>query len=158
MDYSIALITPEFAREITTWTYDPPYDRYDMSVDNLQGLLNRDYRYHVVFNGDQTLLGFCCFGEDARVPGGTYSIIEPDILDVGVGIHPEFTDQGLGKEFVGYILKFAFQAFHPESFRVTVAAFNLRSIKTFKSLGFIETHTFINDRVKIEFIQLVRSD
>ena len=91
MDYSIALITPEFAREITTWTYDPPYDRYDMSVDNLQGLLNRDYRYHVVFNGDQTLLGFCCFGEDARVPGGTYSIIEPDILDVGVGIHPEFT-------------------------------------------------------------------
>ena len=145
MDYSIALITPEFAREITTWTYDPPYDRYDMSVDNLQGLLNRDYRYHVVFDGDQTLLGFCCFGEDARVPGGTYSIIEPDILDVGVGIHPD-------------ILKFAFQAFHPESFRVTVAAFNLRSIKTFKSLGFIETHTFINDRVKIEFIQLVRSD
>jgi RimJ/RimL family protein N-acetyltransferase len=157
MDYSIARITPEFAQEITTWTYDPPYERYDMSEDHIQGLLNPDYRYHVVFDRDQILLGFCCFGEDARVPGGTYTILEPDILDVGVGMHPEFTGQGFGKEFVGFILNFAFQAFHPESFRVTVAAFNLRSIKTFKSLGFIETHSFIHERIKIEFIQLVRS-
>jgi len=156
MDYSIALITPEFAREITTWTYDAPYERYDMSLDYLKGLLNPNYRYHIVFDGNQTLLGFCCFGEDARVPGGTYSIIEPDILDVGVGMHPEFTGQGFGREFVGFILKFAFRTFHPESFRVTVAAFNQRSIKTFKSLGFIETHTFVHDRVKLEFIQLER--
>jgi RimJ/RimL family protein N-acetyltransferase len=156
MDYSIALIAPEFAREITTWTYDAPYERYDMSLDYLKGLLNPDYRYHIVFDGNQTLLGFCCFGEDARVPGGTYPMIEPDILDVGVGMHPEFTGQGFGREFVGFILKFAFRTFHPESFRVTVAAFNQRSIKTFKSLGFIETHTFVHDRVKLEFIQLER--
>jgi len=156
MDYSIALITPEFAREITTWTYDAPYERYDMSLDYLKGLLNPDYRYHIIFDGDQTLLGFCCFGEDARVPGGTYSIIEPDILDVGVGMHPEFTGQGFGMEFVGFILKFAFRTFHPESFRVTVAAFNQRSIKTFKSLGFFETYTFVHDRVKLEIIQLER--
>lgn len=156
MIYSVEPITPEFTREIITWTYDPPYERYDMSLDYLKGLLNPDYRYHVVFDGDQTLLGFCCFGEDARVPGGTYSIVEPDILDVGVGMHPEFTGQGFGRKFVGFILDFAFKIFHPESFRVTVAAFNQRSIKTFKSLGFIETHTFLNDRVKLEFIQLDR--
>ena len=156
MIYSVEPITSEFAREITTWTYDAPYDRYDMSLDHLQGLLNPEYRYHAVFNENQKLCGFCCFGEDARVPGGTYSIVEPDILDVGVGMHPEFTGQGFGSEFVAFILDFAFKTFHPESFRVTVAAFNQRSIKTFKSLGFIEAHTFLHDRVKLEFIQLDR--
>ena len=156
MDYSIALITPVLAREITSWTYDPPYERYDMSLDYLKGLLNPDYRYHVVFDGDQTLLGFCCFGEDARVPGGTYSIIGPDILDVGVGMHPEWTGQGYGRGYVEFVLDFAFRTFHPESFRITVASFNQRSIKTFKSLGFIETHTFVYDRVKLEFIHLER--
>jgi len=156
MDYSIALITPEVAQEITTWTYDVPYDRYDMSLDNLQGLLNPDYRYHVVFNENQKLGGFCCFGEDARVPGGTYPSIEPEVLDVGVGMHPGFTGQGFGREFVGFILDFAFRTFHPDSFRVTIASFNQRSIKTFKSLRFIETHAFAHDRLRIEFIQLER--
>ena len=156
MKYSIKPITPKNAQEISSWTYDPPYDRYDMSLDHLQGLLNPDYRYHVVFDENQTLVGFCCFGEDARVPGGIYPIIEPNVLDVGVGMHPEWTGQGYGRGYVEFVLDFAFRAFHPESFRVTVAAFNQRSIKTFKSLEFIETHTFVQDIVEIEFIQLER--
>ncbi|MCJ7717782.1 MAG: GNAT family N-acetyltransferase [Anaerolineales bacterium] len=156
MKYSIKPITPKNAQEISSWAYDPPYERYDMSADHIQGLLNPDYRYHVVFNGDQILVGFCCFGEDARVPGGSYSIIEPKILDVGVGMHPKFTGQGLGWEFVGFILDYTFQSFRPKIFRVTVAAFNQRSLKTFKSLGFIETHSFFHDLVEIKFIQLER--
>ena len=156
MVYSLSPISPNFAQQISTWTYDSPYDLYDFSGNHLPGLLKPEYRYHVVLDENNELVGYCCFGEDARVPEGDYLKGEPQVLDLGIGLRPDLTGQGFGQDFVRAILAFASQTYHPDSFRVTVAAFNQRSLKTFKALGFMETHIFTRDLVEIGFIQLER--
>lgn len=156
MSYSISPLPPENARRMIYWHYDPPYDLYDLAPEHLPGLLNPAYRYHQVLDRSGELTGFCCFGEDARVPGGEYNKGEPGVLDIGVGLKPELTGQGLGNDFVRAVLNFAENTYQPENFRVTVANFNQRSLKTFQSLGFSITHHFTRELVEVNFTQLER--
>jgi RimJ/RimL family protein N-acetyltransferase len=149
-------MAPSTARKIIQWRYPPPYDLYDLTDESLEGLLNPDYRYHQVENIHGELLGFCCFGEDARVPGGDYGIGEPVILDIGVGLKPELTGQGRGRDFVSSILDFGIVTYKPERLRATIAKFNQRSLSTFKNLGFVITQDFKRDLVEITFCQLER--
>ena len=156
MVYIISPISPKDAQEISTWTYDPPYDLYSMSSEDTPGFLRAEYRYHVLLDEDTKLVGYCCFGEDALVPGGDYTRGEPEVLDLGIGMRPDLTSKGFGKDFVKEILAFASRTYQPSTFRVTVAAFNQRSIRTFQRLGFKETHQFTRDLEKIKFVQLER--
>jgi RimJ/RimL family protein N-acetyltransferase len=43
------------------------------------------------------LIGFCSFGTDGRVPGGTY---DDSATDVGAGMDPARTGHGLGCQFL----------------------------------------------------------
>ena len=154
--YSISPLSEENAREITTWCYDPPYDLYDQEPVHLAGLLNPDYRYHQVLDEIGNLVGFCCYGLDAQVPGGEYHEKFHEVLDVGVGMRPELTGQGLGETFVAEILDYGRTTYCPEEFRVSVAAFNKRSLKTFQKLGFKIQGSFMRELVEIEFHQMVK--
>ena len=127
-----------------------------MEPRHLEGLLNPDYRYHQVLEKNGSLAGYCCYGIDAQVPGGVYLKNEPEILDIGVGLAPRLTGQGRGTAFVGQILKFGFNTYHPDKFRVSVASFNKRSLKTFQNLGFKIQESFIRELVEIKFFQLER--
>ena len=71
-EYNVFPVSEGNAREITTWRYNPPYDLYDLEPRHLAGLLNPDYRYHQVLEKNGGLVGYCCFGIDAQVPGGVY--------------------------------------------------------------------------------------
>ena len=122
--YAISHLSPEHARQITTWRYDPPYDLYDLSLVHLSDLLTPAYRYHQVLDQEKVLIGFCCYGEDAQVPGGTYDQGQPTIFDIGVGLRPDLTGKKLGKGFVAAVLAYAKKTYYPEIFRVTVATFN----------------------------------
>ena len=155
-EYTIFPLTENNAREITSWRYDPPYDLYDLEPRHLEGLLNPDYQYHQVLDAEGNLVGFCCFGIDAQVPGGEYDEKSYEVLDVGVGMRPELTGQGLGEMFVAEILDFGRTTYCPEEFRVTVAGFNKRSLKTFQKLGFMIQGSFIRELVILEFYQLVK--
>lgn len=155
-DYQISPITTDKALQIITWRYDPPYGVYDLKPEDINGLLLPEYRYHQVLDEKGDLVGYCCYGLDAQVPGGEYSRGEPEVLDVGVGMMPRLTGQGLGAGFVEEILAYAWKAYHPEIFRVTVADFNLRSMQTFLNLGFEVTGHFIRERGKMPFTQLER--
>ena len=154
MIYSIVPLTPELAQEIVTWIYDSPYELYDHSRDNLPGLLNPEYRYHSVIGKEGDLVGYCCFGLDAQVPGGNYQQGEPEVLDIGVGMHPDLTGQGLGKGFISAIEDLAIEEFSPNKFRVTISAFNQRSLKVFRSCGYEEKSQFTRELIDIKFIQL----
>jgi ribosomal-protein-alanine N-acetyltransferase len=142
------------AREIATWKHEPPYSLYNLSDDDIPIMLDTKNRYHSVYLEEGGLIGFCCFGEEAMVAGGRYDEREPVVLDVGVGMHPRLVDQGLGREFVAGILQFARARDHPERFRVTIAAFNQRSQKTFRALGFTETSLFTRARDRLKFVQM----
>jgi RimJ/RimL family protein N-acetyltransferase len=152
--YSITSITPEAAGEITQWRYPPPYDIYDLSQEDLPGFLNPAYSYHQVRNQDGELIGYCCFGKDARVPGGDYSLGEPEVLDIGVGLRPDLTGQGLGSEFVSKVISYGIEQYQPQRLRVTIAKFNQRSLKTFQHLGFKVSKTFKRDLIEMLFCQL----
>ena len=54
--------------------------------------------YLAVRDSEGALVGFCCFGFEGQVPGGDYSV---DALDVGIGMRPELTGQGLGYDVCG---------------------------------------------------------
>lgn len=156
MKYIVQPIREGDAREIATWQYDGPYAIYSLSGKDIPALLDPDMRYHVVREASGELVGYCCFGLDARVPGGEYDDGEPDVLDVGVGLHPVMTGKGLGKAFVGVILDYAARAFDPARFRVTIAEFNQRSQKVFLGLGFALTNRFERDGDGMRFVQLER--
>ena len=155
-EYTISPLSEDNAREITRWRYDPPYDLYDLAPEHLSGFLNPVYRYHQVVDQKGTLVGYCCFGLDAQVPGGDYQQGEPQILDIGVGLKPQLTGHGRGTIFVGQILEYGQITYHPLDFRATIASFNQRSIKTFQNLGFIIQGSFMRELVNIKFYQLER--
>ena len=154
LKYHISPLSEGIARQIIHWRYQPPYDLYDLSENDLLGFLNPEYRFHQVMDEKMDLVGYCCFGLDARVPGGNYEIGEPTVLDVGVGMHPELVGLGRGAGFLKAILDYGQNQFKPERFRATIAHFNLRSLRTFQGQGFLTTGRFVREIVNLEFYLL----
>jgi len=153
---TIRPLNAEDASEIASWQYEPPYSIYDLSQEEIPGLLDPGNRYFTVQDESGRLIGYCTYGVEAQVPGGEYLLAEPVVLDVGIGMHPGMVGRGLGKAFVAAILQFAVEAFQPDRFRVSIARFNQRSRRTFLNLGFRQTHSFSRQGDEMEFVQLER--
>jgi ribosomal-protein-alanine N-acetyltransferase len=128
------------AERVITWRYEPPYDVYNMDASALPDLLAREHHYYVASMQDDDLVGFCCFGPDARVSGGDYS--DAEAVDVGIGLRPDLTGQGLGASFLSAVLDFGQEALGATRFRATIAAFNTRSIRVAEGAGFAWTSSF----------------
>jgi [ribosomal protein S18]-alanine N-acetyltransferase len=122
-------LTRADADEIARWRYREPYSLYDGG--DAQRLL--EYTYFAGLDEDGKLVGFCCFGEDARVPG----LEEEDgVLDVGAGLRPDLTGIGLGAPFLREACRFGSELYTPARFRVAIAAFNRRAQMVAHALGF----------------------
>ncbi len=156
MKFSIQPISQQDAEEIVTWRYEHPYAIYSLSREDLPVLLDPENRYFAVKDKSSQRIGYCCFGSEARVPGGDYHDTEPLVIDVGVGMHPGMVGKGLGVAFVTAILHYVAGEFSPERFRVSIAAFNERSQRTFLKLGFVETASFKRVTDGMRFVQLER--
>lgn len=131
------------ARAIATWRYEPPYEVYSLDTGDPDELvdcfLDPVNAYYSIVDRGGCLAAYCCFGPDARVPGGDY---DRPALDVGLGMHPNLTGQGLGHAFVHAVLRFAQQEFASSEFRVTVAEFNRRALRVWKAAGFRQVQRF----------------
>ena len=135
--YRFRQMSDEDAREISRWRYDPPYDFYDATSDrdDLEELLDPERRegaYFSVFDEDGSLVGFFQFERE----GAT--------VDVGLGLRPDLTGQGLG---VGYLLaglEFARERFSPERFTLSVTTFNERAIQVYERAGFRRRHEYLH--------------
>jgi ribosomal-protein-alanine N-acetyltransferase len=122
----------EHALDIVTWRYDPPYDCYDMTDAEPAWLLTPESGFHALLAGER-LVGFRSYGPDGRVPGWDY---DDAALDTGGGLRPTLVGQGLGARAISAGLAFGRARFAPRAFRVTVASFNLRALRTVEGLGF----------------------
>lgn len=131
------------AEAIFQWRYEPPYDVYNLAgypaKETIAAFLEPDFAYYQINDRADTLVAFCNFGVDARVPGGDYS---EDALDIGLGVSPDLTGVGRGSSFVKAVLAFALQAYQPSAFRVTIAEFNKRAQRVWINEGFILTQQF----------------
>jgi RimJ/RimL family protein N-acetyltransferase len=150
----IAPLTREHAEDISTWRYEAPYDVYDMVGTDPEELLEPEVGYHAVIAGDR-LIGFRSFGPDGQVPGWDY---DDSALDTGGGLRPELTGHGLGRSAITAGLAFGRERFAPAAFRVTVAAFNTRALRTVKSLGFERVGSFKAARDARTFEVLLRTE
>jgi len=157
ISFRFETINPGWAREIATWQYDLPHKMYSFKPEdfdeNLNHLLNPDYDYYSAFDEQGKLVGYSCFGEDARVAGGDY---EADALDVGLGLRPELTGQGLGTHFLLSILDFAREQYSPAAFRTTFAEFNQRSRRVCEKVGFRELVGFVCPHKQTNFVVHMR--
>jgi len=150
-------LTEEEVRGFLNWRYDAPYDIYNLETTDLAGaiafFLNRDNGYFAVYGEDDTPIGFCCFGSEGQVPGGDYSL---DALDIGIGMRPELTGQGLGYAFVGAVLTHAEQTYRPQRLRATIALFNLRSQRVFEKHGFRRQSQFTGTARPRQYVILTK--
>jgi ribosomal-protein-alanine N-acetyltransferase len=131
------------ARAIATWRYEVPYEVYSLDAEDADQLvrcfLDPVNAYHTIVDNGACPVAYCCFGPDAQVPGGDY---DNPALDVGLGVRPDLTGQGLGHAFVRAVLRFARQEFAPTEYRVTVAEFNERALRVWKTAGFQSVQRF----------------
>ncbi|MBN1813986.1 MAG: GNAT family N-acetyltransferase [Anaerolineae bacterium] len=158
MDLSFQPMDEASACEILTWRYEPPYDFYNpnpgKAEETTQWFLDPHHAYYAITGDIGELVGYCCFGPNARVPGGDYDV---DALDVGLGMRPDLTGQGRGGAFFTAILDFARRTFAPQVFRVTVAAFNQRAMRVYEKAGFERVQVFQRSGDDAEFVILVTS-
>jgi ribosomal-protein-alanine N-acetyltransferase len=123
----VRALTRAEADEIARWRYPGRYATYDVGeVDELGS------DRWAVLDGEE-LIGYCCVGPGARVPGVDE---EPGTVDVGYGMRPDLMGRGLGRELVGTILDFVVRERDPERLRLLILTWNERSRKVAEALGF----------------------
>ena len=156
---SVALLdrplTAEEAGAIAAWSYDPPFDLYDLSSGDAVALLTaRDtdgLGYYLVAVGGE-VAGFVCFGPEGRVVGQE---AEPGTVDVGAGLAPDRVSQGLATALMPEVVRFATERFGADRLRAAVAAFNERSVRLCTSAGFRPVREFAGPGGR-PFLELVR--
>lgn len=154
-EFLIRPLRPEEAAGVAAWAYEPPHDIYDGDPERPGDLLAIDddgYGYYAIVSADDDeVVGFCCFGSEARVRG---QAPEPGTLDVGGGVRPDRVSRRLATRAFPLILQFGHDAFRPRRFRTAVASFNERSLRLCIRAGFQEVRRF--DGPAREFVELVR--
>ncbi|MGB3736380.1 MAG: GNAT family protein [Ilumatobacter sp.] len=125
------------AGEVAHWAYEPPHEIYNSNPEDQQLYLALDpdgYGYYAVVDADSDeLVGFCCFGEEARVRGQEEA---HGTVDIGGGVRPDRLSEGVATRVLPLIMDFARDRFAPAYFRTAVASFNERSTCLCLSSGF----------------------
>jgi RimJ/RimL family protein N-acetyltransferase len=136
-------LTREQAEEVVSWRYPAPYGLYNVPAerisDTVEAMLRVDLHYYAVSRGEGGMIAFRCFGPDAQVDGGDYSV---DALDMGGGLRPDLTGRGLGRTILGAAIDFAIGRFRPNRLRTTVASFNVRALTVCEDLGYVVESEF----------------
>ena len=178
MGFVVASIDEGAARDIAGWAYEGPYAAYNCPAgeidDFVGGMLDPGNHYYAVRDEAGDLVGYCCCGPDARVPGGAYALAADPVqsggsaarlfLDVGLGLRPDLTGRGLGVHFLETITAFARERLGHHRLRVTVAAWNERAVRLYEKVGFRREHSFTHDTPggrangSTEWLQLTRDD
>ncbi|MCX6019332.1 MAG: GNAT family N-acetyltransferase [Chloroflexi bacterium] len=146
------------AREMVAWRYESPYDVYNFSSDEaaiadvVKYYADSKNSAYAMTDSEHGLIGFCSFGEDAKVGGGDYTV---DALDLGMGIRPDMTGQGNGTVFALKTVDFAIARFKPNRLRVAVAKFNRRAQKVWQNIGFVMTVEFTSTFDGSQYVMMV---
>lgn len=133
-DLRIEKMDQQSAREIADrWKYGGEYAFYDMTADpedyaEITSPEQRGERYFSVFSGS-ALAGFFCVEREGTA------------VELGLGLRPDLTGQGLGQAFLRTVLWYVEERFAPEAIRLRVASFNRRAVKVYERAGFERTGT-----------------
>jgi ribosomal-protein-alanine N-acetyltransferase len=134
-------VVRDFAREdadaVAVWSYPPPYDVYDEAndPDDLRALLDETNWPGVFFAVDDADTGSLAGFLELRHRG--------DEVEVGLGMRPDLTGQGLGPSFVEAALAFARDRWSPSTFALDVFPWNERAIRAYERAGFVRGEVYL---------------
>ena len=148
-EISISEITTEHARIISTWAYDGIYSLYNHSEDFIDECMDENHFSFTGKNGE--LLGYCCFGVEARIPTEEDVVYDTDFLDIGLHIRPDLCGKNLGASFMNSCLEFAKNEYGTNCFRATIASFNERAKALCINAGFCVEREVTHLNTKSEF-------
>jgi ribosomal-protein-alanine N-acetyltransferase len=141
------------AEVIAAWHYPEPFSFYDWDSepDELAELLDPTLR------GDEHVSVEDEFG--ALIGYFHYKRPHGSTIEIGLGLHPEWTGRGLGRRFVEAGLDYGRRHFAPERFTLSVATFNQRAITVYERAGFERVRVFTHrtNGADWEFVEMRRS-
>ena len=143
LDLLLRVMTGDDARQVAGWGY--------AELADTGRLLDRDRAYYSVANSEGEVVGCCCFGLEARQPGGDYAASS---IDLAAWLRPDLTGFGRGARFVATVLTFARALFAGMPLRVTAPAANKRALRSCRRAGFQPLASF-SDAAGREWRQLV---
>ena len=151
-------LSADEAHTILSWRYPPPYELYNADPDDeearaVAAFLDPANAYYAILDGREGLAGYCCYGPDARVPGGDY---RGEALDIGLGMRPDLTGQGYGRDFVGAVVRFGEALYRAAVLRVTIAELNVRAQNVWVRAGFGPAQRFARADDGLAFVVLTR--
>jgi [ribosomal protein S18]-alanine N-acetyltransferase len=135
--FKITKMSQKDAELVATWKYDGIYSFYNAENDkeDLEELLNESdrgdnyYSVHTTFN---ELIGFFTFTRSGNT------------IEMGLGLAPPLTGNGLGLEFVNKGIHFIESHYsNINKVVLSVATFNKRAIKLYEKVGFSCTSNFM---------------
>ena len=126
--YRVDELSIEDGLDIAMWRTPGPW----AVQDSLQAPRS-DEGYWAVRDANNVLIGYCCFGEDAR-PSGMDS--SSGLLDVALGLAPELTGRHLSTEFAQTVVQYAKSVSEGRRLRCAVASWNAVGRHTAESVGF----------------------
>ncbi|MBO1624500.1 GNAT family N-acetyltransferase [Bacillus arachidis] len=151
MNYTFEVMTQEQAEDIAyNWHYEGEYSFYDLEADqeDLAEFLDPNIREETTFavSENNKLVGFFSFHK-----------IDIHTVDIGLGMKPSITGNGLGADFVQAGLVFCKGKYKPRYITLSVAKFNERAIKVYKKAGFDGVGTFIQrtNGSQFEFLKMI---
>jgi RimJ/RimL family protein N-acetyltransferase len=136
LHWAVVPMTDENAAAMYAWRYEGEFAFYDRDESDVAEVLDPASGYWAL-TADGAFAGFCSFGADGQVPGGTY---DDGAIDVGIGLSPAHVGRGLGAGAVAAIKAHAADRWPGVDLRVTIASFNHRSRRTFEKAGFVPEH------------------
>ena len=132
-----------------TWHYEDEYSFYDLEADqeDLEEFLDGERRGSSVF---------AVLEEDELVAFLSVNTVEPETVDIGLGMRPDLTGKGKGEEFMKAGIVFIQSEWKPKKINLSVASFNERAIKVYEKAGFIKVGTFMQETNGLSLIHIWR--
>jgi len=154
MVVKIVEMTREYAHIISTWTYDGEYSLYNHDEEFVNECMDDN---HFAFTGaDGKLLGYLCFGKEARIPTVEENVYDDNFLDIGLHIKPDLTGKKLGSTFLFKCMGYALEKFNTNRIRATIATFNKRAINLCIKSGFYSEQEVTHLKTKNKFVIVKR--
>lgn len=138
MLYQFNKMTQKEAEQIAfTWRYDAPYHFYNMVEDeeDLVSFLDGRARGEFVFavKDEEELIAFLMIEREAKT------------VDIGLGMRPDLTGQGMGAFFLNEAMDFINHTYEAKQITLSVATFNQRAIKLYTRMGFRKRQVYIQE-------------
>jgi len=128
LPFAVEELSIEDGMDLAMWQTPGPW-----SVNDQLEAPRPDEGYWAIRDREGVLVGYCCFGEAARVPG---LASDPTMLDVAIGLRPDLVGHGLSEELARTGVEHASLVAGDRKLRSVVAQENAAGRRAAQKAGF----------------------